>query len=141
MRAVFGEFLRNEGFTVLEAADMAEALQACAEYSGQVDLSIIDIKAGTRLARRLAARYPQISRTGNTPLHVAAQNGSLELVEKLIAKGADVNARTNEVKDAAPTPFGPRGPGGQETPLLLAARSGHVDAERHNVIAGRSLKQ
>jgi len=61
MRAVFGEFLRNEGFTVLEAADMAEALQACERYSRRVDLSIMDIKTGTRLAKRLAARYPQMS--------------------------------------------------------------------------------
>lgn len=60
-RAVFGEFLRNEGFTVLEAADMTEAVDACNDYSGQVDLSIVDIKSGTRLVRRLAERYPQMS--------------------------------------------------------------------------------
>lgn len=60
-RAVFGEFLRNEGFTVLEASDMAEALHACAEYSGEVDLSIVETKTGTRLAKRLASRYPRMS--------------------------------------------------------------------------------
>ena len=61
LRAVFGEFLRNEGFTVLEAADMTEAVDACNDYSGQVDLAIVDIKSGTRLAKRLAERYPQMS--------------------------------------------------------------------------------
>ena len=37
--------------------------------------------------------------TGNTPLHLAAQAGSLELVKTLLAKGANPNART---KPAAP---------------------------------------
>jgi ankyrin repeat protein len=74
-------------------------------------------------------------KTGNTPLHVAAQNGSLDLVEKLIAKGADVNARTNESKRGRAR-LGPRGPGGRSTPLLLAARSGHVDVMEALIKAG-----
>jgi len=78
-------------------------------------------------------------KTGNTPLHVAAQNGSLDLVEKLIAKGADVNARTNPSNEAAPA-FGPRGPGGKSTPLLLAARSGHVDVMQALIKAGADPK-
>ena len=61
LRAVFGEFLRNEGFTVLEAADITEAVDACREVSEAVDLSIIDIKSGMQLARRLAQRYPHMS--------------------------------------------------------------------------------
>ncbi|MGA2714892.1 MAG: response regulator [Bryobacteraceae bacterium] len=60
-RAVFGEFLRNEGFTVLEAADITEATDACRELSEPVDLSIIDVKSGMRLARRLTQRYPHMS--------------------------------------------------------------------------------
>jgi len=42
-RAVFGEFLRNEGFTVREAA------------------AIIDVRSGMQLANRLAKRYPHIT--------------------------------------------------------------------------------
>jgi DNA-binding response OmpR family regulator len=60
LRAVFGEFLRNEGFTVLEAADITEAADACREVSEPVALSIIDINSGTQLARRLASRYPHM---------------------------------------------------------------------------------
>jgi DNA-binding response OmpR family regulator len=60
-RAVFGEFLRNEGFTVLEAADITEAGDACREVSEPVDLAIIDTRNGTQLARRLARRYPNMS--------------------------------------------------------------------------------
>jgi two-component system OmpR family response regulator len=59
-RAVFGEFLRNEGFTVLEASDSAEAADACREVTEPVDLAIIDIKSGTKLATRLAERYPHM---------------------------------------------------------------------------------
>jgi len=59
-RAVFGEFLRNEGFTVLEASDITEAVDACREVSEPVDLAIIDTKSGLHLARRLAQLYPHI---------------------------------------------------------------------------------
>ena len=40
-------------------------------------------------------------RAGNTPLHTAAQAGDVELVKKLLAKGANPNART--AKGAEPT--------------------------------------
>ena len=59
-RAVFGEFLRNEGFTVLEASDITEAADACREVTEPVDLAIIDIKSGMKLASRLAKRYPHM---------------------------------------------------------------------------------
>jgi uncharacterized protein len=76
--------------------------------------------------------------TGNTPLHLAAQAGSLELVKTLLAKGANLNART---KPAAP---GGRGgfrlAAGQQTPLLLAARSNHVDVMRALIEAGADIK-
>ena len=61
-RAVFGEFLRNEGFTVLEASDITEAVDACREVSEPVDLAIIDVKSGMPLASRLAQRYPCMRR-------------------------------------------------------------------------------
>jgi DNA-binding response OmpR family regulator len=56
-RAVFSEFLRNEGFVVLEAADMAESLRACDEYPGPVDVAILSAKQGTRLIEHLAPKY------------------------------------------------------------------------------------
>lgn len=60
-RVVFGEFLRNKGYTILEAADITEAANACREVSEPVDLAIIDIKSGMQLARRLARRYRHIT--------------------------------------------------------------------------------
>jgi ankyrin repeat protein len=82
---------------------------------------------------------PNVSdRTGNTPLHAAAQAGSLDLVKKLLAKGANPNARTN------PAPAGGRGGfravAGQQTALLLAARSNHVDVMRALIEAGADTK-
>jgi uncharacterized protein len=76
--------------------------------------------------------------TGNTPLHLAAQAGSLELVKALLAKGANPNART---KPAAPGGRGGfRAIAGQQTPLLMAARANHVDVMRALIEAGADTK-
>jgi ankyrin repeat protein len=76
--------------------------------------------------------------TGNTPLHLAAQAGSLELVKTLLAKGANANARTKPA--AAGGRGGFRAVAGQQTPLLLAARSNHVDVMRALIEAGADPK-
>lgn len=57
-RTVFAEVLRNHGFTVLEAADMAEAVQRCDEYVAPIDLSIIAALYGISAAEQLLERYP-----------------------------------------------------------------------------------
>ncbi len=48
---------------------------------------------------------------GATPLHMAAQNGHRDVVELLLAKGAEVNAKDNY----------------DWTPLHIAAQYGHKD--------------
>jgi ankyrin repeat protein len=50
---------------------------------------------------------------GVTPLHLAAYTGSVELVELLLAKGADPNARADK----------------GATPLVAASRQGHKKVE------------
>jgi ankyrin repeat protein len=77
-------------------------------------------------------------KTGNTPLHLAAQQGNLSLVNALLARKADPNARTNT---APPIPAkvngdGPRPAPGEQTPLMLAARRDHEDVMRVLVAAG-----
>ncbi len=73
--------------------------------------------------------------TGNTPLHVAAQAGELDLVKKLLAKGAQLNPRTNPGRAN-----GFRPAAGEQTPLLLAARNDNVDVMRALIEAGADTK-
>lgn len=77
-------------------------------------------------------------RTGRTPLHIASQAGSLELVRKLVSKGADLNARTTRISTPDPGFFRP--PSGEQTPLLLAAKFNQVDVMRVLIEAGADTK-
>ncbi|MGA3186774.1 MAG: ankyrin repeat domain-containing protein [Bryobacteraceae bacterium] len=66
-----------------------------------------------------------------TPLHTAAQAGALDLVKKLLAKGANVNVQTAPAKEKGFFVMP-----GEQTPLLLAARSDRVDVMRVLIEAG-----
>lgn len=77
--------------------------------------------------------------TGNTPLHVAAQIGDLTVLEALVARNVDVNARTAAVGAAGGARGGGgfgRAPNGALTPLMLAASGNHEDVMRALVAAG-----
>ena len=74
-------------------------------------------------------------RAGNAPLHTAAQVGDLELVKKLLEKGSNPNARTGKSTETR------RGaPAGEQTALLIAAKSNHVDIMRALIAAGADPK-
>jgi uncharacterized protein len=79
-----------------------------------------------------------IGRRGRTPLHMAAEAGQLDLVRKLVSKGANLNARTEKT---TPNPNAFRTVAGEQTPLLLAARFNHVDVMRVLIDAGADTKQ
>jgi ankyrin repeat protein len=80
--------------------------------------------AGVALLEGGALATARNERTGSTPLHVAAQQGDLTMVQALLDRQADPNVRTNR----SSAPAGARGGGGGrgggaggQTPLMLAA--------------------
>lgn len=77
-------------------------------------------------------------RRGRTPLHLAAEAGSLELVRKLVSKGANLDAQTEKMPLPVDAIY--RLPGGEQTPLLLAAKYNHVDVMHVLIEAGADIK-
>jgi ankyrin repeat protein len=151
----------KRGFTALVFAatkndiPSAEALLAAgadpnyALPEGPTALIVAASYRSVEVANLLADRgaNPNTSdREGETPLHIAARNGDIALVEKLLAKGAHANARTA----AKPVPAGGSGKAGnsevlrfvagEQTPLMLAARTDHVDVMRALVAGGADAK-
>jgi ankyrin repeat protein len=85
------------------------------------------------------AAVHETDRSGNTPLHMAAQVGDIELVTKLIGKGADPNARTPKaMTQPGRGGGGGRGlaAGGSITPLMTAARANNLDVMKALVAGG-----
>ncbi len=81
---------------------------------------------------------------GFTPLHVAAEDGAVELVRKLLAKGAVLDARTAPAKKVSFNPIEKTlilfSFSGEQTPLLLAAKFNRVDVMRVLIEAGADTK-
>lgn len=101
-------------------------------------LTIAESKRGHAAALALldGGADPNVSdKDKKTPLHMAAEAGALDLVKKLIAKGAKVDARTGPGKEEEYRPAS-----GEQTPLLLAARNNHVDVMRALIEAGADPK-
>jgi ankyrin repeat protein len=101
-------------------------ISAAAFRGGAAGIALIEGGADVKVA----------DRRGNTPLHTAAQLGDLELVKKLLAKGADPNARNAKTLAGAPMrgPFRP--PAGEITPLHAAARANQLEIVKALLAAG-----
>lgn len=81
---------------------------------------------------------------GMTPLHVAAEAGAVDLVRKLLSKGAVLNVRTYQAKKVSADPIEKNllvfSFSGEQTPLLLAAKFNCVDVMRVLIEAGADSK-
>jgi len=112
--------------------------------SGTTALAIAVSSRNTAAADVLISKGADVKgkdRSGNTALHTAAQLGDLEIVKKLCAQGADVNAKTNQVAPPAGRGGGFfRGPSGEQTPLMFAARGNHVEVMHALIDAGADPK-
>src|SRR5262249_9556150 len=110
--------------------------------SGGRPLSVAMAYRHTGAALALIERGADIAvrdRGGNTMLHLAAQVGAKDVVRALLARGADPDARTPKAMAAEGARGGGGGRGapiGEQTPLMLAARSDHEEVMRALVAAG-----
>lgn len=77
--------------------------------NGETPLMMAALRGETAAARRLIERGAEVNRAGWTPLHYAATNGHLDVVNLLLKHHAFVD---------------PQDPQTQATPLMLAARFG-----------------
>jgi ankyrin repeat protein len=95
--------------------------------SGAASIALVEGGADVKIA----------DQRGNTLLHAAAQLGDLELVKKILAKGADPNARNAKMLiRPGPGGGGFRAPAGEITPLHVAARANQLEIMRALVAAG-----
>ncbi|MBA8755757.1 hypothetical protein HCR15_01075 [Wolbachia pipientis] len=90
-----------------------------------------DYKAISAIVTHIERHYPgKLVRTvnvkdnhGQTPLHIAARSGSLNIVKYLINKSADINAKDKY----------------DNTPLHLAADTGEFDIVKYLIIKGNNI--
>jgi len=82
-----------------------------------------DLGAVARIAQRDPAQVRAFDSYRSTPLHFAAASGHREVVDYLLAHGADPNARNNA----------------QETPLYGAALAGHAEVVQVLLAHGANL--
>jgi len=100
---------------------------------GHTEAALALMDGGAQLTAR--------DRAGNTPLHVAAQQGNLAIVNALLARKIDPNVLTPRATAPAGGArggggFGRGGGAGEQTPLMMAAKSDHEDVMRALVKAG-----
>jgi CheY-like chemotaxis protein len=92
VRALAGRVLRVHGYTVLEAANGAEALRIGQAHAGPIDLVLTDVvmprMSGKELATQLAAQRPAVKMvfmsgyTDNALFHHGQLEGDVEFLHK-----------------------------------------------------------
>ncbi|MBS0619916.1 MAG: ankyrin repeat domain-containing protein [Verrucomicrobia bacterium] len=131
-RSVSAAHQNNDGFTPAQVAfqqnhiNVADKLERAAPGSGGVNMTIHDaVRLGNQMnlhmilgqerSEKSLARRNELSPTGFTPLHVAAEHGRLECLRDLLRHGASTTIRCG---------------GEQLVPLHVAAQAGHIEVVR-----------
>ncbi|KAM3721655.1 Leucine-rich repeat serine/threonine-protein kinase [Dirofilaria immitis] len=103
--------------------------EASPEETGQLIYEAVMYKNEELLRELLEANPGKIyyrDKHGRSALHIAAQNGSISILDLLIKAGADVNSMAGPSALCA-------------TPLHVAAVEGHLETVRHLIEAGAEL--
>lgn len=106
LRKLTVSILRNQGYTVLEAADGQEALQLGQQYDRQIDLLLVDVVMpqinGKTLSGKLEAIRPKMKvlYTSGYTDNIIAQHGILEPGTMLLKKPFSPGALTQKVREA-----------------------------------------
>jgi len=157
--------VENEDVEMVRLLLKAKADPGATDATGETPLikaaKVGDLQIVTALLKAGAAVDTPDSGFGQTPLMAAAREGHTAVVKLLIDRGARVNAQTRtgktpEIRNPAESKAS-RGAGiqrggwpnrgiresipGAKTPLLYAAREGHVDIVRLLLDAGANLEQ
>lgn len=82
--------------------------------NGDTALMIAALQSDTAMALALIDKGAQINRPGWTALHYAAASGSLAIIRRLLEESAFIDAESPN----------------RTTPLMMAARAGHMEAVR-----------
>lgn len=109
VRRVIVRCLRNAGYTVLEAANGADALRKLASFDGQIELLVTDVVmpqvGGRELAAKAAERYPTLrvlylsGYTENAIVHHGVLDAGLVFLQKPFSPD-DLLRRVRDVLDA-----------------------------------------
>jgi CheY-like chemotaxis protein len=135
-------FLEKQGYTVLEAADGAAAIQVCKSHSGPIHLLLTDVimpgMNGRELANRITALRPEIKviyMSGYTE-NAIGHNGMLEEGIILLQKPFTLPAMKAKVREVLDTPNpqeAPMASRATQMPVRRAKLTSPFRAQRFNL--------
>jgi diguanylate cyclase (GGDEF)-like protein/PAS domain S-box-containing protein len=110
--ALVSQLLAGQGYTVLQAADGAAALELAALHRGQIHLLVTDVEMphvdGLELASTLAARRPELRTLFLSAFPRPAGLGGSDAAARFLSKDAGLDNLTETVRHLLDAPVGAR---------------------------------
>jgi PAS domain S-box-containing protein len=109
VRQASRQFLRQSGYTVLEAADGEQALRVSREYPGPIDLMISDVvmpkMGGPRLAEWLSDERPDLKVlfVSGYAENTVLQHGKVDVTTRFLQKPFSLKALARKVREVLET--------------------------------------